>query len=80
METQKCWNLAKVRTIPIVIGALGTVCEGMTDYMNAISKNIEFNVIQKTALLGTAHILRSFLTPKNNSDPIPPLGEKVLTE
>jgi hypothetical protein len=62
IEVQKCWNLTNVRTIPIVIGALGTVCNGIGGYIKDISQNIEFQIIQKTALLGTAHILRNFLT------------------
>ena len=46
----------KVRTIPVVVGALGTVCNGLKEYINFISPNIEFSILQKTALLGTAHI------------------------
>lgn len=63
IEIQKCWDLKTVRTIPVVIGALGTVCNGISEYLKAISPNIEFGIVQKTALLGTAHILRNFLTP-----------------
>ena len=66
IEIQKCWNLKKVRTIPVVIGALGAVCNGITEYLKAISKNLIFDVIQRTALLGTAHILCNFLTPFKN--------------
>ena len=63
IETQKCWNLKKIRTIPIVIGALGTVCKNISKRIETISPNAEFKIIQKTALLGSAHILRNFLTP-----------------
>ena len=63
IEIQKCWNLKKVRTIPIVIGALGSVTMGIVGYMESISKNLNFDVIQRTALMGSAHILRNFLTP-----------------
>ena len=77
IEIQKCWNLTKVSTVPIIIGALGTVCQDIMTYIKAISKNIEFSVIQKTALLGTAHILRSFLTPiPSNPLTIKSCGEK----
>ena len=51
IETQKCWNLTNVRTIPMVIGALGTACKGISEYIETISPNIEFRIIQKTALL-----------------------------
>ena len=46
IELQKCWNLKKVRTIPIVIGALGSVTRGIDGYIEKISPNISFNVIQ----------------------------------
>ena len=63
IELQKCWNLKEVRTVPIVIGALGSVCKSFPQYAKVISPNIKFNEIQRTALLGTTHILRNFLTP-----------------
>ena len=69
IETQKCWDLKKVRTVPIIIGALGTVCKDHNEYTKIISENIDFNIIQKTTILGTAHILRSFLTPTTKSNP-----------
>mgnify|MGYP005678045445 CR=1 FL=1 len=69
IEVQKCWNLRKIRTVPIVIGALGTVSSGIMDKAKLLSPNIQFNTIQKTALLGTAHILRNFLTPLKNLAP-----------
>ena len=62
IEIQKCWDLKTVRTIPIVIGALGTVTRGIKEYLKIISPNIKFSTAQQTALLGTAHILRNFLT------------------
>ena len=69
IEIQKCWNLNKIETIPVVVGALGTTCCGITEYIKKISPNIEFRIIQKTALLGTAHILRNFLTPIKSNPP-----------
>ena len=66
VEVQKCWNLKTIRTIPVVIGALGTVCKGISEYTKTISPQINFDVMQRTALLGTAHILRNFLTPYKN--------------
>ena len=67
IEVQKCWNLRKVRTIPIVIGALGTVSKGLKEYMKNLAPNISMCTVQKTTLLGTAHIIRNFLTPRRNS-------------
>ena len=62
IELQKCWNLTEVKIIPVVCGALGTVGGNIEIYLKMISPEIKFNVIQKTVLLGTAHILRNFLT------------------
>ena len=56
IEVQKCWNLQKVRTIPVVIGALGTVSKGLTEYMKELVPNISMCTVQKTTLLVTAHI------------------------
>ena len=67
IEVQKCWNLRKVTTIPVVVGALGTVSKGINQFVRDLAPNISINTVQKTALLGTAHILRNFLTPIKNS-------------
>ena len=74
IELQKCWDLTETRTVPIIIGALGTVCTDHTQYLKLLSGKIDPNVVQKTAMLGTANILRSVLsittdteTSKNDS-------------
>ena len=69
IEIQKCWNLRRTKTVPIVIGALGTVSTGILEYLKILSPRIRFDTVQKTAMLGTAHILRNFLTPLTNSNP-----------
>ena len=69
IELQKCWNLKEVQTIPVVIGALGTVLCGIGRYLRIISPHVKFDVCQRTALLGTAHILRNFLTPYKSTHP-----------
>ena len=61
IELQKCWGLLKIKTVPIVIGALGSVLKGHAQNLESISKTAKFNVIQKIALLGTANILRNVL-------------------
>jgi len=66
IELQKCWNLTEIKTVPVVCGALGTVGTSINKYLNMISPHVQFGVIQKTALLGTAHILRNVLS-KNTS-------------
>ena len=69
IEVQKCWNLKKIRTIPVIVGALGTVSTTIRENIKQISPNIQFDTIQKTTLLGTAHIIRNFLTPRKDLDP-----------
>ena len=47
----------KTKTMPIVIGALGVIKKGSKKYSDDIPANIRLQDIQKTTLLGTAHIL-----------------------
>ena len=65
IEIQKLWNLRETRTIPIIVGALGTTLNGLSKYAEQISEEINIKIIQKTALLGSAHILRNVLSIKN---------------
>ena len=61
ISVQKSWDLLKVRVVPVIIGALGTVCDGLSDNLHRISPNLDVGIIQKTALLGTSHVLRTVL-------------------
>ena len=61
-EIAKAWRMRKVIVIPVVIGALGAVSVNFKEYMKRISVNVKLEVIQKTALLGTAKILRKVLS------------------
>ena len=45
-------------TIPIVIGALGIIKKGLEKYVDKIAGTVCIEELQKTTLLGTAHILR----------------------
>ena len=65
IEIQKCWGLNEIKTVPIVIGALGSVLTGHAEYLKSVSEIANFNVIQKTALLGSANILRNVLGKKS---------------
>ena len=49
IEIQKCWVLKKVDTIPVIIGALGTVCDNLSVNLRAISANYQVRIVQKTA-------------------------------
>ena len=61
IEISRMWNCSSV-VVPVVIGALGSVPKKFHDhfYKLDIGKNIV--PLQKSALLGTASILRKVLT------------------
>ena len=61
-EIAKLWRMRKVIVVPVVIGALGAVSGNFKEYMKRIGVNVRLEVIQKTALLGTAKILRKVLS------------------
>ena len=55
------WNV-KTKVIPVIIGATGTISKTFRKYVsNIIPGNHEVKELQKTAILGTAHILRKVL-------------------
>jgi hypothetical protein len=51
------WNV-KTNVMPLIIGATGTISLSFRKYVSNISGNHEVKELQKTAILGTAHILR----------------------
>jgi hypothetical protein len=53
------WNV-KTRVMPVIIGATGTISKSFRKYVSNILGNHKVRV-QKTAILGTAHILRKVL-------------------
>ena len=61
IEIQRMWKL-KIRVIPIILGATGTISKSFRKYISNIPGNHEVKDLQKTAILGTAHILRKVLT------------------
>ena len=61
-EIAKVWCMQKVFVVPVVIGALGAISVNFKEYMKRIGVNMRLDVIQKTALLGTAKILRKVLS------------------
>jgi hypothetical protein len=54
------WNV-KNRVIPVIIGATGTISKSFRKYVRTIPGNHEVKEVQKTAILGTAHIFRKVL-------------------
>ena len=64
VEIKTLWNLQKVNIIPVIIGATGTFYKNFEkDIEKLCLKNNKFDMreTQKITLLGTAHIVRSFL-------------------
>jgi hypothetical protein len=55
------WNV-KARVIPVIIGATGTISKSFRKYVSSIPGNDEVRELQKTAILGTAHILQKVPT------------------
>jgi hypothetical protein len=55
------WNV-KTGVIPVITGATGTISKSFRQYASNIPGNHEVRELQKTAILGTAHILRKVLS------------------
>ena len=60
-EIQRMWNV-KTMVIPVIIGATGTI--SFIKYMSNIPGKHEVKELQKTSILGTAHVLRKVLMLK----------------
>jgi hypothetical protein len=60
-NNKRMWNV-KTKVIPVIIGATGTILKSFRKYVSNIPGNYEIKELQKTAILGTAHILRKVLT------------------
>jgi hypothetical protein len=54
------WNM-KCFVIPVIIGATGILTRGLKKYLETIPGKNSIDSIQKTAVLGTLHILRKVL-------------------
>jgi hypothetical protein len=54
------WNV-KVKVIPVLIGPSGTISKSLRQYFSNITGNNEIKELQKTGILGTAHILQKVL-------------------
>ena len=58
--TQRMWNL-KCTIIPVIIGATGTVTRSLRKNLEAVPGKKSIDSLQKTAILGTSHIIRIVL-------------------
>jgi hypothetical protein len=61
IEIKCMWNV-KASVIPVIIGATGTISKSFRKYVSNIPGNRDVRELQKTGILGTAHILRKVLT------------------
>ena len=52
----------KNKSDTVIIGATGTISKSFRKYISNLPGNHEVKELQKTAILGTAHILRKVLT------------------
>jgi hypothetical protein len=61
IEIKRMWNV-KTKVIPVIIGATGNISKSFRKYVSNIPGSHEVKELQKTDILGTAHILRKVLT------------------
>ena len=57
---QRMWNL-KCTIIPIIIGATGIATRSLRKNLEAVPGKHPIDSLQKTAILGTSHIIRKVL-------------------
>jgi len=60
IEKKRMWNV-ETKVIPVIIWATGTILQSFRKYVSNIPGNHEVKELQKTAILGTAQILRKVL-------------------
>ena len=63
IECQRIWN-KKVEVIPVIIGATGIVDKNIKKYVGRIPGCHNIYSLQRSAILGIAHILRKVLSIK----------------
>jgi len=60
IEIQRMWNV-KTKVMPVIIWATGAISKSFRKYMSNTPGNHEVKELQKSAILGTAHIFRKVL-------------------
>lgn len=58
IEIQFMWNV-KTKVMPVVGGARGTISKSFIKYLNNTTGNYDIKQLQRTAILNTAHLLRT---------------------
>ena len=57
---QRMWNV-KTKVIPVIIEATGAISKSFRKYLSNMPGKHEVKELQKTAIVGNAHILRKVL-------------------
>jgi len=60
IEIQRMWNL-KCMIIPVIIGVTGMVTRSLRKKLEAVPGKHSIDSLQKTAIIGTSHIIRKVL-------------------
>ena len=60
IEIKRMWNL-KCAVIPVIIGTTGVVTRSLRKNLEAVPGKHSIDSLQKTATLGTSHIIRKVL-------------------
>jgi len=60
IEIQRMWNM-KCTIIPVITGATGIVTSSLRKNLEAVPGKYSIDSLQKTAILGTSHIIRKVL-------------------
>jgi len=60
IEIHRMWKV-KTKVIPVKMGATETISKSFRKYVSNLPGKHEVKELQKTAILGTAHILRKVL-------------------
>jgi hypothetical protein len=60
IDIQRIWNL-KCTIIPVIIGDTGIVTRSLKKTLEAVPGKHSIDSLQKTAILGTSHIIRKVL-------------------
>jgi hypothetical protein len=60
IEIQRMW-IMKCMFVPVIFGATGIVTKGLKKNLEAIPGKHSIDSLQKTAVLGTSHVIRKVL-------------------
>ena len=61
LEVSRMWNKS-TRTIPIIIGALGSIPSSLKSYLDQLGVRYNMDTLQQSVLLGTANTIRKVLS------------------